>query len=188
MPRPSHIVPRPVQPLATGQTTTPISHVPLGNIARSTSVADSALNSPEAHPERPQEHREKAPPNDVEGNDSQSISSTGTDFDPIFSGEAQGLEFLFDACSPDRPTKGLHYVVPAQTYRARRTYQTRTSEPYSLPPKAVQDELIRCFFHYVWPTLPVVDAKEFLTAYTDRVENVSSLLLWSIFFAAANVS
>lgn len=46
---------------------------------------------------------------------------------------------------------------------------------------------MRCFFHYVYPVLPVVDAKEVLEAFEQDPASVKPLLLWSIFFAALNV-
>ena len=106
---------------------------------------------------------------------------------PYFTGESQGLEFLFDICCPDRTVRGLHYATPAHTYRARRVHQ-KSANPSPLPAMPVQRELVRTYFLYLWPVLPVVDAKSFLTAFYAEDPNLSQLLLWSIFFAAASVS
>ena len=50
----------------------------------------------------------------------------------------------------------------------------------------MQQELIRCFFHYVWPALPIIDACDFLTTWLHDSASVSPLLRWSIFFSAAS--
>ena len=69
---------------------------------------------------------------------------------PYFTGESQGLEFLFDICCPDRTIRGLHYATPAHTYRARRIHQ-KSANPSPLPAMPVQRELVRAYFLYVWP-------------------------------------
>lgn len=51
----------------------------------------------------------------------------------------------------------------------------------------VQRELVRAFFLYLWPVMPVVDAKAFLAAFYAEDPDLSPLLLWSVFFAAASV-
>lgn len=106
---------------------------------------------------------------------------------PYFAGESEGLEFLFDVCCPDRTIRGLHYATPANTYRARRIHQ-KSANPSPLPAMPVQRELVRAFFLYLWPVLPVVDAKSFLSAFYAEDPALSPLLLWSIFYAAASVS
>lgn len=109
-------------------------------------------------------------------------------------GESEGLEFLFDQCVPDRPVKGAHYVTPRKTYRHNRsitnnrTVQNGLEKGPPLPPRPVQEELMRCFFHYVYPVLPIVDVKEVLEGFEHDPKSVRPLLLWSIFFAALNVS
>lgn len=105
---------------------------------------------------------------------------------PYFAGESEGLEFLFDICCPDRTIRGLHYATPAHTYRARRIHQKSATSP-PLPALPIQRELVRAFFLYLWPVLPVVDAKSFLSDFCAEDPTLSPLLLWSIFFAAASV-
>jgi hypothetical protein len=101
-------------------------------------------------------------------------------------GEAEGLEFVFDVCAPSRPVKGPHYAVNRQ-YHKRLYLRIRPSQETALwPEPAVMDELLRLFFHYVHPFLPVVDPHEVLHRYQEGLDSISSLLLWSIFFAAAN--
>jgi hypothetical protein len=83
--------------------------------------------------------------------------------------------------------KGTHYTTPASTYRAKRVVRKHARPAQPLPPLVIQRELVRSFFLYLWPLLPVVDAKEFLTAFHHDSSTVSPLLLWSVFFAAASV-
>ena len=116
------------------------------------------------------------------------IEETKQDVRLFFAGESEGLEFVFDLCAPDRPARGLHYATPAKTYRATRTYQQPARTQRLLPPIMVQRELVRCFFLHVWPVLPVVDSKEFLTSFYAEDSTISPLLLWSIFFSAASAS
>lgn len=87
---------------------------------------------------------------------------------------------------PDRALKGHHYTTPASTYRAKRTVRKHAKPVQPLPPIAIQEELVKAFFHYAWPLLPVVDAKEFLVAFHTDIRTISPLLLWSVFFAAAS--
>lgn len=56
-------------------------------------------------------------------------------------------------------------------------------------PDDVCDDLVRCYFHHVHFFLPVVDAPDFLNEYCKHgSQNISLLLLWSMFLASANVS
>lgn len=113
------------------------------------------------------------------------------ELEPYFAGESEGLEFLFDQCAPDRPVKGVHYLTPTKTYRHRRPTPHRPSPQqlglsFSLPPRAVQEEMIKCFFYYVYPGMPIIHPKEFLEGFSKDANNVSPLMLWSIFFVAVN--
>lgn len=115
-----------------------------------------------------------------------SSENARTDVRPFYSGESQGLEFLFDLVSPDRTTKGLHYATPTATYRAKRTMKLPRHPCPQMPPAIVQQELIRCFFHYVWPAMPIIDPKDFLLAWYQEDRQVSPLLLWCVLFAGAS--
>lgn len=113
------------------------------------------------------------------------------ELEPYFAGESEGLEFLFDQCAPDRPVKGVHYLTPTKTYRHKRPAPHRPSPQqlglnFPLPPRAVQEEMVRCFFHYVYPGMPILHPKEFLEGFAKDANSVSPLLLWSVFFVAVN--
>ncbi|KIN02931.1 hypothetical protein OIDMADRAFT_144085 [Oidiodendron maius Zn] len=59
---------------------------------------------------------------------------------------------------------------------------------FLIPPIQVCEKLIRCFFVHVHLTLPVVDAKDFLTRYVDGGPmSVNLMLLWSVFLAASDL-
>ena len=82
--------------------------------------------------------------------------------------------------------KGVHYVTPRKTYRHKRsTSKVRRLEP-PLPSLQVQQELVRCFFHHVYPVMPIVHVKKFLEQFERNPNSVSPLLLWSMYFAALN--
>ena len=59
---------------------------------------------------------------------------------------------------------------------------------FSLPPEPLRTCLLRGYFHHVHPFLPIVEANGFILQYeTGGARRVNLLLLWSMFFAAANV-
>lgn len=64
----------------------------------------------------------------------------------------------------------------------------KSLEAKPLPSAAVCQDLIRLYFHYVHPWLPIINAAEFLQTYNENVDKLSKLLLWSVLYAAASVS
>ena len=59
---------------------------------------------------------------------------------------------------------------------------------FSMPRKETCDELLRAYFHHVHPIMPVIDATTLPHLYPSGDGHPYNLiLLWSIFFAAANV-
>lgn len=103
-------------------------------------------------------------------------------------GESEGLDFLFDQCNPDRRDRGPHYITPRKTYRHKRLTQGARKLAPRLPHRAIQQELVKCFFHYVWPVMPIINASDFLEAFENDMSSISPLLLWSVFFSALSVS
>ncbi|KIW84170.1 hypothetical protein Z517_03419 [Fonsecaea pedrosoi CBS 271.37] len=104
---------------------------------------------------------------------------------PYYAGEGKGLEFVFDICSPNRPVKGSPYIISRNVLN-RQLFKPEISpgaRPQFSP--SVCTQLLRSFFHYVYPVLPVVNAGEFITTYSKDPDGVSCLLLWSVFFAAS---
>jgi hypothetical protein len=59
---------------------------------------------------------------------------------------------------------------------------------FNLPRSDTCDTLLRAYFHHVHPICPVVDATTVLKSYPCGESNQCNLLLlWSMFFVAANV-
>lgn len=101
-------------------------------------------------------------------------------------GESEGLEFMFEICAPTRALKGTHYIVNRQVHKREHLSAKVVHEPVPVPDPVLRQELLRCYFHYVHPFLPLVDIHSFFQKYTRGVDQVSPLLLWSMFFASAN--
>ena len=59
---------------------------------------------------------------------------------------------------------------------------------FELPSKDVCDGLIRCYFRYVHPYVPMIEVSHFLDRYEqDGLQGINLILLWSMLFAASNV-
>ena len=105
---------------------------------------------------------------------------------PYFASESEGLEFLFDICAPDRALKGTHYIVNKQVHRREHLREKSPRQPTPFPDEELRQELLKCYFHGVHSFLPLVDIHSFFHNYSQGLDHVSHLLLWSMFFAAAN--
>lgn len=63
----------------------------------------------------------------------------------------------------------------------------RAKGALTIPIGEVCDELIRAFFLHVYPSIPIVNAADFLTRYLNHgCASINLLLLWAIFLAASN--
>jgi hypothetical protein len=105
---------------------------------------------------------------------------------PYYAGESEGLEFIFDMCAPNRALKGPHYIITRQIHKREHVREKEKLEVVPFPDEDMRQELLICYFHYVHPFLPIVDIYSFFHKYDRGIEHVSRLLLWSMFFAAAN--
>lgn len=77
--------------------------------------------------------------------------------------------------------------MPNKTTMGPKVWQYLEQRDYlSLPSQEMQDSLIRAYFHYVHPFAPIIDVADFVHRFTTG--QLSLLLLWSMFAAAANVS
>ncbi|KAJ9610587.1 hypothetical protein H2200_005364 [Cladophialophora chaetospira] len=103
---------------------------------------------------------------------------------PFYAGEVGGHEFLFEVCSPNRTLRGSPYIISSSVHKRQRFKVEVGSRP-RFPP-SVAHQFLRCFFSYVYPILPVVNGGDLLAKYSENPDNVSPLLLWSVFFAAAS--
>ena len=82
--------------------------------------------------------------------------------------------------------KGGPYIIARNVHKRLWIKPESPDKSRPLPPASTCEQLTRCFFQYVYPFMPVVNAGEFLAKYTEDLEKVSRLLLWSMFFASAN--
>ncbi|KAK4497772.1 hypothetical protein PRZ48_010425 [Zasmidium cellare] len=108
---------------------------------------------------------------------------------PFFSGDPQGYGYILDICNAERDWTAQHYFIPQATVDTLDPESLSYAEAkgcFSLPSQALCEELVKCYFHFVHSTLPIVDAEDFLSQYTQGYQNPSLLLLWSMFSVAAN--
>jgi hypothetical protein len=107
------------------------------------------------------------------------------------SGDPRGVGLVADICEPERRDKSGHFLVPQTTVSnlaPEDLNHLRLKGAFALPAVSVRDSLIRTYFHYVHPFLPIIEVNTFLTRYgTSARQELSILLLWSMFLAAANV-
>ncbi|WQF80787.1 hypothetical protein CDEST_05801 [Colletotrichum destructivum] len=106
---------------------------------------------------------------------------------PFYPGDQRGPAFLIDICEPNRPSADNHFMVPMPSIKALSPEDVnylRAKGAFTLPPVRVRDAMIRCYFHYVHPFAPILDAGEFITEYERGRKSL--LLLWSMFIAAAS--
>ena len=106
--------------------------------------------------------------------------------------KSSALGFLGDICQPDGSQRDSYYLVPRTSKKTKNSEDLsylRSKGAFSVPSEELCDELICSYFRHVHPLVPIVDAQSFLHQYLEHgYQNVNLLLLWSMFFAAANVS
>ncbi|KAL9470861.1 hypothetical protein ACSS6W_008802 [Trichoderma asperelloides] len=104
-------------------------------------------------------------------------------------GEAPGFTSILDACSPSQQPAARHILIseaPISLSDEDREY-LRCKGVFTLPQKSTCDELLRAYFHHVHPIMPVVDASVLLKLHqTGKASEWNLLILWSMFFVAAN--
>lgn len=106
-------------------------------------------------------------------------------------GEAPGCMSVLDACSPSQQPVARHILIseaPISLSAQDREY-LQYKGVFTLPQKSTCNELLRAYFHHVHPLMPIVDATVLLKFHeTGKASEWNLLLLWSMFFVAANVS
>lgn len=109
----------------------------------------------------------------------------------LVQGDTQGVGLVADLCEPERPDKSGHFVVAALSSPNvdSETHEYLTKRGcFDLPALDIQQSLVRSYFHYVHPFLPVIHVSSFLKTFESPGQNGVCLhLLWSVFLAAANV-
>lgn len=99
---------------------------------------------------------------------------------------------VYDLCHPRSPQDARPFQHLRATHAERKPYEIeymRHTGAFQPLRQDVCDDLVRCYFEHVHFFLPVVNAPEFLNEYEQSgCQQVSPLLCWSMFLAAANVS
>ncbi|OQD64276.1 hypothetical protein PENPOL_c008G07375 [Penicillium polonicum] len=109
---------------------------------------------------------------------------------PFYTGDSPGFGAVFDICSPpDLPTP-RHILLTSKTsvsLSPEDKAYLHYKGVFNMPRKETCDELLRAYFHHVHPIMPVIDATTLPHLYPSGDGHPYNLiLLWSIFFAAAN--
>ncbi|KAF5671388.1 C6 transcription factor [Fusarium denticulatum] len=114
-----------------------------------------------------------------QGNEEGTIYYTGN--------EHGAVSFVADLVAGDEQSP--HYLVPHKVRKHKSPEDLeylRTKGVFSVPPKEPCDALICTYFLHVHPLLPILDATNFLTQFTQHgYESVNLLLLWSMILVAA---
>jgi hypothetical protein len=90
------------------------------------------------------------------------------------------------------PTGLTHFLVPhtkASQHPPEELAYLRARGALSMPSSDICHDLFQLYFRHVHAFLPVIDAENFLARYMQNgLQSINLLLLWSMFFAASNVS
>ena len=106
------------------------------------------------------------------------------------SGDQQAINgFVFD--SSNGPSQKSRYLVPRVSTKNQRPEDLAYLQMkgcFSLPSQRVCEQLVRCYFQHVHPSLPIIKAAHFIDDFVNcRYQNTNLLVLWSMFLAATNV-
>jgi hypothetical protein len=104
-------------------------------------------------------------------------------------GERTGATSALHICSADQSFP-KHFLIPA--HRTHLSDEDRAflqrKGVFTLPGKNACDSLVQAYFVHVHPILPVIEADVLLHhRHTGKLQEYNILLLWSLFFVAANV-
>ncbi|KAL6691455.1 fungal-specific transcription factor domain-containing protein [Trichoderma pleuroticola] len=108
---------------------------------------------------------------------------------PFYTGEAPGFTSVLDACSPSQQPVVRHILISEASISlsAQDREYLQYKGVFTLPQKSTCNELLRAYFHHVHPMMPIVDATVLLKFHeTGKASEWNLLLLWSMFFVAAN--
>ncbi|KAB8218256.1 C6 transcription factor [Aspergillus novoparasiticus] len=109
---------------------------------------------------------------------------------PFYTGESPGFGSVLDLCSPPQQPVPRHILLQPKRsipLSAEDREYLQYKGVFNLPRSDTCDELLRAYFHHVHPILPVVDVTSVLSSYPSGESNQCNLLLlWSMFFVAAN--
>ncbi|CAG8296202.1 unnamed protein product [Penicillium nalgiovense] len=109
---------------------------------------------------------------------------------PFYTGEAPGYTSILDVCTQLDQTVPRHILLspdisPSLSTQDREFLQHKGV--FTMPEKNTCTELLRVYFHHIHPIMPIVDVKILLNFNQGiQTKEWNLLLLWSMFFAAAN--
>ncbi|KAJ5120553.1 Transcription factor [Penicillium bovifimosum] len=111
---------------------------------------------------------------------------------PFYTGDSPGFGAVFDICSPSQQPLRRHILLASKTSVSLspedRQY-LHYKGVFSMPKRETWDALLRAYFHHVHPIVPVIDATTLPYLHANEgSQQCNLLLLWSIFYVAANAS
>lgn len=107
-------------------------------------------------------------------------------------GDQHGYGYVLDMCNTGRGPSEQHHLIPKAAADAMDEADVAYANAkgcFAIPDPAACEDLIHAYFHYVHPTLPIIDIDDFFDRYWGTsTAPFSMLLLWSMFSIAASVS
>ncbi|KAJ5423810.1 Transcription factor, partial [Penicillium cf. griseofulvum] len=109
---------------------------------------------------------------------------------PFYTGDSPGFGAVFDICTPSEQPLSRHIMLNSKTsvsLSPEDKAYLQYKGVFNMPRKETCDELLRAYFHHVHPIMPVIDGTTLPRLYpSGDGQPYNLILLWSIFYAAAN--
>ncbi|PCG91370.1 Transcription factor [Penicillium occitanis (nom. inval.)] len=181
----------PVISVATDQTTitTPVAILPEAAKATELSTNGNFENSIEHTRIRDEERSGATIANAMVRPQGQRPFYTGSSNFTLACGESTGFPAVLDIMAPEEAAAPKHillpYNIPASLSSQERAYLDYKG-CFTLPQNEICLDLLRAYFYHVHPLIPVVDAEEILKFLDSNANEYNLLLLWAMFFVAAN--
>ncbi|KAJ5782825.1 Transcription factor [Penicillium paradoxum] len=109
---------------------------------------------------------------------------------PFYTGDSPGFGAILDICSPSEQPAPRHILLASKTavsLSPEDKAYLQYKGVFNMPRKETCDALLRAYFHHVHPIVPVVDATTLPHLYpSGDSQQYNLILLWSIFYVAAN--
>ncbi|KAH7012816.1 putative Zn(II)2Cys6 transcription factor [Ilyonectria destructans] len=108
---------------------------------------------------------------------------------PIYA-DPKGVCAIANICEPDSAEKSGHFLLPngiVSLLDPDDLEYLQRKGVFAFPEPQVRDDLVRTYFHYVHPFLPILDAQDFLSQHESAaLDKIGPHLLWSMYLAACN--
>ncbi|KAF1812114.1 hypothetical protein P152DRAFT_466895 [Eremomyces bilateralis CBS 781.70] len=109
---------------------------------------------------------------------------------PFYTGDSPGFGVVFDIFSPSQQPLPRHILLTSKTSVSLSPEDKEYLQykgVFNMPRKETCDELLRAYFHHVHLIMPLIDAATLPHLYpSGDGQQYNLILLWSIFFVAAN--